>query len=91
MFVKNTGAKIIGFGTEYLVPGDSGELPKGYGETHPTIKYYIAKGWLTVVKKTEAKAEKPAKTGKPAKPAETAENSVEPDKEETAETKETAV
>ena len=69
MFVKNTGAKIIGFGTEYLVPGDSGELPKGYGETHPTIKYYIAKGWLTVInekvdKPAEPKKDKAEKTAK---------------------------
>lgn len=47
MFVKNTGDKTIGFGTLILLPGDSNELPAGYDQKHPTVKFYIQRGWLT--------------------------------------------
>lgn len=46
MFVKNTSPKIIGFGEMVLLPGAVDNLPSGFGEDHPTIKFYFAKGWL---------------------------------------------
>jgi hypothetical protein len=47
MFVKNTGPKVIGFGDVILIPGDSGELPDGFDQQHPTVQFYIGKGWIT--------------------------------------------
>ena len=49
MFVKNTGAKAMGFGSLILLPNESAELPKGFEATHPTVAFYIRKGFLTVV------------------------------------------
>jgi len=49
MLVKNTSKKIIGFGNFVLLQNSTGELPVGYDETHPTIKYYLQKGWLKAV------------------------------------------
>ena len=46
MFVKNTGQKCIGLGDVTILPDETKELPKGYGENHPTVKFYLAKGWL---------------------------------------------
>jgi hypothetical protein len=47
MFAKNTGPKVIGFGSLILAPGESNELPEGFDQRHPTIRFYIEKGWLT--------------------------------------------
>jgi hypothetical protein len=49
MFVKNTGKKTIGFGSYVLTPDAVGELPVGYGPEHPTVAFYLSKGWLTSV------------------------------------------
>jgi len=46
MRVKNTGKKVIGFGSLVLPPDDVAELPEGYGPSHPTVRFYIDKGWL---------------------------------------------
>ena len=45
--VKNTSPKIIGFGIEHILPGEVKTLPEGYNDTHPTIKFYLDRGWLT--------------------------------------------
>ena len=45
--VKNTSTKIIGFGIEPILPDQTVTLPKGYTESHPTIKFYLNRGWLT--------------------------------------------
>ena len=56
MFVKNIGAKVIGFGSLVLLPGEAGvELPRGYDENHPVVQFYIEKGFL-VVDETKAEA-----------------------------------
>lgn len=47
MFVKNTSEKTIGFGSLILLPGASDTLPTGFDEKHPTVKFYIERGWLT--------------------------------------------
>ena len=44
--VKNISAKIIGLGIERILPGQTVALPKEYGESHPTIKFYLDRGWL---------------------------------------------
>ena len=54
MLVKNTGKKIIGMGAVYVAPNEKIELPEGYGPEHPTIKFYLAKKWLTPVKEKAA-------------------------------------
>jgi len=55
MYVKNTSPKTIGFGgSMYLIPGDCGELPKGFDENHPTIKFYFKKKWLEKTEKKES-------------------------------------
>ena len=46
MIVKNTGPKVLGFGKTMLLPGATGELPEGYGKSHPVVAYYFRKGWL---------------------------------------------
>jgi hypothetical protein len=65
MFVQNTSAKPIGFVGGFIMPGKTGELPKGYGENHPTIQFYLKKGWLTKIDAlpadTPAEQEAPAK------------------------------
>ena len=45
--VKNTSPKIIGFGIEHILPGEVKTLPEAYSEAHPTIKFYLDRGWLT--------------------------------------------
>ena len=49
MRVKNTGAKTIGLGGIVLPPDAVGDLPEGFGESHPTVGYYLGKKWLTPV------------------------------------------
>jgi len=49
MKVKNTGKKILGFGSLVLLPDEVGELPKGYGLANPTVNFYLKKGYLTEV------------------------------------------
>ena len=49
MFVQNTGAKVIGFGSLVLLPGEAKELPIGFEENHPTIQYYLSKKWIAPV------------------------------------------
>jgi len=46
MKVKNTGKKVIGFGSLVLPPDAVAELPAGYDPSHPTVRFYIDKGWL---------------------------------------------
>jgi len=45
--VKNTGPKVIGFGAMHILPGEVKELPPGFGADHPTVKFFIDRGWLT--------------------------------------------
>ena len=49
MLVRNASVKTLGFGDKYIVPGEVGELPKGFGKQHPTVNYFLSKGWLTIV------------------------------------------
>jgi len=58
MFVKNTGQKCIGLGDVTILPDETKELPKGYGENHPTVKFYLAKGWLIPAEAPAAAASK---------------------------------
>ena len=44
--VKNISTKIIGFGIEHILPDQTVTLPKEYNENHPTIKFYLDRGWL---------------------------------------------
>ena len=46
MLAKNTGAKVIGFGSLILLPGETHELPEGFDTNHPTVKYYLSKGFI---------------------------------------------
>jgi len=48
MFAVNTSQKVIGFGPIAVLPGSMAELPYPYTAEHPTVKYYISKGWITV-------------------------------------------
>lgn len=56
MFVKNTGAKVIGFGSMLVLPGETRDLPAGYDKDHPVIKFYIEKGFLEAVAQNETPA-----------------------------------
>ncbi|GHU52697.1 hypothetical protein AGMMS49975_09040 [Clostridia bacterium] len=57
MRVKNKYTSHIGFGTIRILPGETAELPRGYGADHPTVKFYISRGWLEIVGgKTEGEA-----------------------------------
>ena len=57
MYVKNISGKPIGIGSLTLLPNESGELPKGYGEKHPVIVYYLGRKYL----KQAGKDDKPKK------------------------------
>ena len=46
MFVKNTSPKTIGFGDIFVTPGSLGQLPEGFNQNHPTIKYFLNQGFL---------------------------------------------
>ena len=56
MLVNNKHGKIIGAGPFTLLPGETGELPEGYGKDHPVIAFYFGKGYLA-----EAELENAAK------------------------------
>ena len=84
MFVKNTGQKCIGLGDVTILPDETKELPKGYGENHPTVKFYLAKGWLT---KAEASAAAESKKGGKAKLTDEEKAAVEASKQKAAELK----
>ena len=49
MLVKNNGQKIIGFGSVHILPGETKMLPEGYDESHPTVAYYLLRGYLVKV------------------------------------------
>ena len=49
MLVNNKHGKIIGAGSFTLLPGETGELPKGYDKDHPVIAFYFDKGYLVEV------------------------------------------
>ena len=42
----NTGPKTIGFGAERILPGETKALPAGFGESHPTVRFFMDRGWL---------------------------------------------
>ena len=46
MFAKNTGKKVIGFGGLIILPDETKELPLGYDEKHPTVKFYLSQGFI---------------------------------------------
>lgn len=46
MLVKNTSQKVIGFGTLCLLPGETKELPAGFGENHPVVLFYLKKKYI---------------------------------------------
>jgi hypothetical protein len=50
MLIKNIGKKCIGFGALVLTPDAVGALPGGYSLDHPTVKFYLEKGWIAPVK-----------------------------------------
>ncbi len=49
MKVKNLTVKPMGFGATIILPDEVGVLPQGYGEDHPTVKYYLSRNWIKVV------------------------------------------
>ena len=64
MLVNNKHGKIIGIGPFTLLPGETGELPKGYDKNHPVISFYFEKGFLVEAELenfAEAEAEARAK------------------------------
>ena len=62
MFVKNSSKKVMGFGKTVILPGESGELPEGFDESHPTVNFYFAKGWLEKAGRENATADAPAES-----------------------------
>lgn len=63
MKVRNNYTTHLGLGGLRILPDETAELPKGYGENHPVVKYYISRGWLTAVgKNTENGNESPDKS-----------------------------
>lgn len=63
MKVRNNYTTHLGLGKLRILPDETAELPKGYGENHPVVKYYISRGWLTVAgKNTENGNETPDKS-----------------------------
>ena len=65
MFVKNTGQKCIGLGAVTILPDETKELPVGYSEKHPTVKFYLAKGWPIPAETPTAATSKKAEVAKP--------------------------
>lgn len=63
MLVKNMGKKCIGFGKEVILPDETKPLPAGYGETHPTVAFYLAKGYLVKVDPPAAEPSANPETG----------------------------
>ena len=55
MFVSNTSVKPIGFGSLVLLPGAASELPEGFGEKHPVVKFYLKWGFIKEVTGKAAK------------------------------------
>lgn len=51
MTVKNTSSKIIAFGNETLLPGETTALDKTW-ETNPVVKMYLERGMLQRVEET---------------------------------------
>jgi hypothetical protein len=49
MKVKNISGKVVGFGNTHILPGEVGELPQGYSESHPVVKFYLEKKFLASV------------------------------------------
>lgn len=52
MKIKNNYTSHLGFGSARILPGetiDMNQLPKGYDENHPLIKFYINQGWLETI------------------------------------------
>ena len=47
MFVVNTSSKVIGFGETAVLPGSMVELMPPFTAEHPTVKFYLNKGFLT--------------------------------------------
>jgi hypothetical protein len=46
MRIRNLTAKPIGFGGVVILPDQTGETPKGYDKSHPTVKYYLSRRWI---------------------------------------------
>ena len=61
MLVNNKHGKIIGAGSFTLLPGETGDLPKGYDRNHPVIAFYFDKGYLVEVELENAIADEKAK------------------------------
>ena len=49
MKVRNNYTSHLGFGTVRILPGETAPLPIGYGQNHPTVKFYIRRKWLEVI------------------------------------------
>ncbi len=49
MKITNIGEKVIGFGSEFVLPGETKPLSAGFDENHPVVKFYIASKFITVV------------------------------------------
>lgn len=47
--VTNTSPKIIGLGGQSIQPNETAALPDGFGLEHPTVDFFIRRGWLTKV------------------------------------------
>ena len=47
--VKNTSPKTIGLGGHPIQPNEVATLPEGFGLEHPTVDFFIRRGWLAKV------------------------------------------
>ena len=60
MKVMNTSPKVIGFGKKHLVQNEIGDLPNDFGPDHPTVKYFLRRGWITKMDGASASVALPA-------------------------------
>jgi len=74
MEVTNIGPKVLGFEKMILLPNESGKLPDGFDGNHPSIKFYIGRGWLKTA--GPDKTEGPVEADKPEDPVEGPEKSI---------------
>ena len=47
--VMNTSPKIIGLGGLIIQPNEIVDLPEDFGLEHPTVAFFVNRGWLTKV------------------------------------------
>lgn len=63
MRVTNKYSSHIGLGELRVLPGETVELPKGYDENHPVVKYYLSRGWFVPADSTGERTDSSKSTG----------------------------